>query len=303
MANLKSVSPTAPARSAVIRFAEDMICRFRDDDVQALGAQLTYYLILAFFPFLIFLLNLIGYMQLSSEQFMAELIRLLPEESGKAVDDIIAEVTRGSSRTLLSFGMIATLWAASNGINAIIKALNKAYDEEENRPFWKVRGISLLSTFVLAFVILIAMLLLVFGRPIGQYLFEHLGYPAGFEFLWSLLKAALPLTAMFGVFMLLYRLTPNRRLRWREVIPGSCFASLGWILTSLLFSYYVNHFGNYEATYGSVGGIIVLLIWLYISSLIILFGGELNASLTFLRDGKVKPTKRPFHFRWPRFLH
>jgi len=285
--------------TTAVRFAEDMICRFRDDDVQALGAQLTYYLILAFFPFLLFLMNIVGYVQLSGEQLIAELVRLLPEESGRTVNGIIAEVTQARSGTLLSFGMVATLWAASNGINAIIKALNKAYDIEENRPFWKVRGISILSTFVLAFVILTAMLLLVFGRPIGQYLFEHFGYPAGFETMWSLLKAALPLLAMFGVFMLLYRLTPNKRLRWREVVPGAGFATIGWIITSLLFSYYVNHYGNYAATYGSVGGIIVLLIWLYISSAIILLGGELNASLSFLRDGKTKPTKRPFRFRWP----
>ncbi|TJY41471.1 YihY/virulence factor BrkB family protein [Cohnella pontilimi] len=272
-------------------FAKSLITRFRDDDVPSLGAQLTYYLILSFFPFLIFLVTLLGFFSLSGDSIVHQFIRLLPTDSGQAVESVLQEVNQHRSGALLSFGMLGTIWAASNGVNAIIKGLNKAYDEEETRPFWKVRAISVASTLVLAVVILSAMLLLIFGKVIEKYIAHFLFLSDAFHMIWSILQFAVPLAAMFGVFLLLYRLTPDRRLSWREVIPGSVFATFGWIASSLLFSLYVNHFGNYSKTYGSIGGIIVLLLWLYWSSIIIVLGGEINATLAFGKEGK---QKRPF---------
>jgi membrane protein len=197
--------------------------------------------------------------------------------------------------------MIATIWAASNGINAMIKGLNKAYDEEENRPFWKVRGISLLATLFLAVVILMSVFLLIFGKSIGEYLFKWMNYPDGFELIWGILKYAIPLIALMAVFTLLYWITPNRRLTFKEVLPGAIFTTLGWIISSLLFSFYVNQFGNYTKTYGSLGGVIVLLIWLYLSSIIIIFGGEINATLAFSKDGKSKRECKKFGIDIPFF--
>ncbi|CAM4360828.1 YihY/virulence factor BrkB family protein [Paenibacillus tarimensis] len=265
-------------KERTIHFAKQLYARVKDDEVPALGAQLTYYLILAFFPFLIFLVSVLGYAHLSGSELIEQLIKLLPEETGQTVRGIVNEVTSNQSGALLSFGMLATIWAASNGINAVIKGINKAYDEEETRPFWKVRGIAILSTLVLAVVILLAMLMVVFGRVLGEYMFSWMGYPAGFELLWGIMKYVIPLLVMFGVFMLLYRVTPNRKLTWKEVIPGSAFATIGWIMTSLLFSFYVNNFGNYTKTYGSLGAVMVLLIWMYISAIIIVLGGEINAT-------------------------
>ncbi|AJY76032.1 YihY/virulence factor BrkB family protein [Paenibacillus beijingensis] len=277
----------------IMDFSRNLIARFRDDEVPALGAQLTYYLILAFFPFLIFLVTLIGFVQLSSDTVLNGLIRNLPASSGDTVRDIIREVSVNRNGAFLSVGMIATIWAASSGVNAVIKGLNKAYDEEETRPFWKVRGISLLATVVLALVIMLVMLMLIFGRSIGEYMFQLLSYPDGFEPIWAVLKYVVPLAAMIGVFMLLYWITPNRKMNFKEVIPGAVFASIGWIVTSFLFSIYVNQFGNYTKTYGSLGGVIVLLIWLYLSSIIIILGGEINATIAFGQRGlSKKPVKR-----------
>jgi membrane protein len=270
------------------RFAKSLISRFRDDDVPSLGAQLTYYLILSFFPFLIFMVTLLGFFSLSGDSVIQEFIRVLPTDTGNSVRSILTEVSAHRSGALLSFGMLATLWAASNGVNAIIKGLNKAYDEVETRPFWKVRGISLLSTLALAVVILSAMLLLVFGKLIGDYLARYLNVSSIFSVVWNILQFVVPVVAMFGVFLLLYRLTPDRKLSWREVVPGSVFATLGWIASSLLFSLYINHFGNYSKTYGSLGGIMVLLIWLYWSSIIIMLGGEINATVAFDKEGRQK---------------
>jgi membrane protein len=281
-------------------FIQCLILRFREDDVPSLGAQLTYYLILAFFPFLIFLVSLVGFAHLSTDELLGDFIRVLPSEAGQSIRNIINEVKLDQNGALLSIGMLATIWAASNGVNAIIKGLNKAYDEEENRPFWKVRGISVIATFVLAIVILISMVMLVFGRVIGQYLFQWLNYPSGFPLIWKVLKLAIPIIALLSVFLLLYRVTPNRKLTWREVIPGTLFTTIGWTASSLLFSFYVNQFGHYSKTYGSLGGIIVLLIWLYWSSIIVLLGGEINAALAFSKEGKVKCETKKFglHFPW-----
>ncbi|HUC92669.1 MAG TPA: YihY/virulence factor BrkB family protein [Paenibacillus sp.] len=289
-------------KQKALQFGQGLIERFRDDEVPALGAQLTYYLLLSFFPFLIFLVSVIGFVQMDGDSVVSDLIRVLPTDTGQTVRDIVNEVTANRSGALLSIGMLATVWAASNGINAVIKGLNKAYDEAETRPFWKVRGISVLATLVLAIVIILAMLMLVFGRAIGEFLFQWLSYPAGFDLIWGIVKYAVPLLAMFAVFMLLYRMTPNRKLTWREVVPGSIFTTVGWIATSLGFSFYVNNFGNYTKTYGSLGGVVVLLIWLYISSIIIVLGGEINATLHFDKAGiRKKPgTRYAFHFPWPK---
>lgn len=265
--------------SQTVQFMKCLYSRFREDDVPALGAQLTYYLILSFFPFLIFMISLLSFIELSGDSVVGELIRLLPSDASDTITGILGEVVDNSSGTLLSFGMIATIWSASNGINAMIKGLNKAYDIDEQRPFWKVRGISVVSTIFLVVVIILVMIMLIFGKAIGHYLFEWLGYPEGFQWTWGVLKYVIPITAMIGAFTLLYWIVPNRRLSFREVLPGAVFATFGWIVTSLLFQFYMNSFGNYSKTYGSLGGMIILLIWLYISSIIIMLGGEINATL------------------------
>ncbi|MBD2844654.1 YihY/virulence factor BrkB family protein [Paenibacillus sp. IB182496] len=282
-------------------FVQELYSRFQDDEVPALGAQLTYYLILAFFPFLIFLVTVIGYTQVSEQEVIDAIASFMPADSATMVTTILDEVRENGSGTLLSVGMLATFWAASNGINAIIKGLNKAYDEEENRPFWKVRGISLLSTVVLALIIITSMLMLIFGQVIGEQVFRLLNYPSGFDPVWTIAQYIIPLLIMVGVFMLLYKITPNRFLTFRDVLPGSLFATLGWIVTSLAFSFYVSQFGNYSKTYGSIGGIIVLLIWLYLSSIIILLGGEINAALAFIREGKRKQSSKAFALDLPFF--
>jgi membrane protein len=285
--------------SQTFQFLKCLYIRFREDDVQALGAQLTYYLILSFFPFLIFMVSLLSFIELSGDSVIGELIRLLPSDASDTISGILKEVMNNSSGTLLSFGMIATIWSASNGINAIIKGLNKAYDIEEQRPFWKVRGISLVSTIFLVIVIIIVMVMLIFGKAIGQYLFEWLNYPDGFEWTWGVLKYVLPIAAMIGAFTLLYWIVPSRRLGFKEVLPGAVFATFGWIVTSLLFQFYMNSFGNYSKTYGSLGGMIILLIWLYISSIIIMLGGEINATLASAKSKipHLKTARHSFRMR------
>ncbi len=279
-------------------FLQDLYYRIQDDEVPALGAQLTYYLILSFFPFVIFLITLSAYTPLSREDILSDLISLMPTAVGPLVNDLFKEIIQERSSAILSLGMIAAIWTASNGMMAIIRTLNKAYDVSERRPYWKVKGISIVYTVGLSIVICLAFVLLVFGQMIGRYAFGVLDIPDSFEALWGPLKYILTLVIMCSVFALLYYTAPNRRMRFYDVLPGALFTTIGWVVISLSFSYYVNHFSNYTTTYGSLGGIIILLIWLYLSSVLILLGGEINAALTLDKEGKAKTEGKSFGFRW-----
>ena len=284
-----------------IRLLKNVICRFHDDEVPALGAQITYYLILSFFPFLIFLLTLTAYTPLKAEQITADITAALPESTQSIILSIHEDVSNQSSPALLSAGMLAGIWTASSGMMALSRTLNKAYDDEETRPYWKVRLLAVVYTIGFTAAVWLSFALLVFGQVLGKWLFDRLTLYAEFERWWVTLKYLLSLLIMALIFTLLYIGAPSRKMKWREVIPGSIFATVGWVATSLLFSLYVNRFGTYAKTYGSLGGIIVLLVWLYLSSIILLLGGELNAALVFDRQGKEKTECKAFGFRLPLF--
>ncbi|WP_235885396.1 YihY/virulence factor BrkB family protein [Paenibacillus cymbidii] len=266
-------------KTTVIPFLKTVYARYKDDDVPSLAAQLTYYLILAFFPFLVFLLTAVNFPPLNRFDWLGELTAMLPADTGKSVRDIVTEALTNKNGTLLSIGAVTTLWTASKGAEAIIKALNKAYDAAETRPLWKLKAIALLYTLALAVVIIVSLLSLVFGRLLAQAVYDRLPLaPSAFGWLWGIVQFVLPLAVMLVVYSFLFVHAPNRHLRMKDAIPGAIFATLGWTALSLLFSLYVNHFAHYDDTYGSLGGIVVLLLWLYYSSLLIMVGGEINAA-------------------------
>lgn len=262
-----------------IEMFRQLLRKIKNDDVQGLSAQLTFYLILSLFPFLIFIMTLVGYANITMSDKIKYLEEIMPAEAVAIVEEIIQEVSEGRSQALLSFGMLATLWTASRGINAVIKGLNRAYDIEENRVFWRLRGLSLLATLAVGLVILLSTLLLVFGSWLKKQVFLLTDLPYIFYQLWNLLQYAVPLLVMFIVFTLLYWIAPNRRIPYKTVLPGAAFTTISWITASVLFSVYVSRFSDFTKTYGSLGGVTVLLLWLYISSIIVLVGGEINARL------------------------
>ncbi|ABN53386.1 MAG TPA: YihY/virulence factor BrkB family protein [Hungateiclostridium thermocellum] len=263
----------------LIEIIKDIYTRSRDDDVPALAAQLTYYFILALFPFLIFLITLLSYTPITGEEAMNFFARILPPLAFNAVLDVVNEITASPRETFLSFGMIAALWASSNGMKAVIRGINKAYDQKETRPFWMVRLISLVAVIILAFTVIFSLALLLFGETAEKELFYHFRFPNIYRGVCTTVRFLLPVILMFCVFILLYMLTPSRRLSLKEVLPGSAFSALSWILVTTLFSLYINNFADFSKMYGSIGGIIALLVWLYWISIIIMLGGELNASL------------------------
>lgn len=253
--------------------------RYKEDEVPALSAQITYYLVLSLFPFLIFLSALASYLPIDGNKVMDDLSRLIPPYIISLIKGIVGEILETRSTALLSFSMLGTLWASSKGISSIIRGLNKAFDEEEKRPFWKLAPLSLLFTVVFAVGILFSIILLVFGEVIGRNLFRNLGISLSFERTWDLIRLVASVLLLLLVFIALYYLMPNRRMKIRQTIPGALFATLGWLIVSLVFSIYVNNFNYFSVTYGSIGGIILLLIWLYWISMLVLMGGEVNAAI------------------------
>lgn len=278
----------------IVRDIKNLIFRFRDDEVLALASQLAYSLIFSFFPFLIFLMTLVGYSPISSDEVLSGLNRILPYDTLELIKNTIIEVVETKNGHLLSLSLIATLWTSSGGFNAVIRGLNKAYDEAEHRSIFKVQLVAILCTVGVTLVIVITILLLVFGQTLGRILAIRLGLSYQFQVTWNVFRYIIILLSTIFIFAALYHFTPCRRLTWREVIPGAIFSTMGLVSVSIGFAFYVNNFGNYSRIYGSIGAVIVLLTWLFLLAIIIIMGGELNATLAFDREGKEKPKGKKF---------
>ncbi|WP_442853247.1 YihY/virulence factor BrkB family protein [Bacillus sp. EB01] len=256
---------------------KQLLHRIKEDDLPGLSAQLAYYFLLSLFPLLIFLLTLMPYLPIPQRDILGAIQDFAPPEAFALIEKNLNSIMENRSGGLLSLGIIGTIWSASNGINALVRAFNKAYNVDETRSFIVARGMSILFTFGMVFVFIIALVLPVFGEEIGKFLFSFLGLDGAFIVIWNLIRWALTPLILFGIFTILYWVAPNLKMKCKSAIPGAIFATIGWIITSLGFSFYVSNFGNYTSTYGSIGGIIILMIWLYLSAFIILLGGEINA--------------------------
>ncbi|GAE94408.1 ribonuclease BN [Gracilibacillus boraciitolerans JCM 21714] len=262
-----------------IRFIKRLAERITSDEVPGLAAQLSYFFLLSLFPFMIFLVTLIGYLPFNDIDVMNFVSTYAPNEIMNLLNDNLTQIMHNRNSGLLSISIIGTLWSASNGINALIRSFNKAYDIEEDRSFIVTRGISIVLTIAMLLVIIIAFVLPIFGRMIGVYLFSLLGLSDGFLQWWNTLRWVISSVVFFLVLIVLYRLAPSKKVYFKHVYIGAIFATIFWQLASLAFSYYVSSMGNYSATYGSLGGVIILMIWFYLSGIIIITGGEINAEI------------------------
>ncbi|WP_040984616.1 YihY/virulence factor BrkB family protein [Oceanobacillus jeddahense] len=264
---------------------KDFWGRYKEVEVFGLAAQLAYFFILSLFPFLIFLLNLIPYLPIDMDLILETIGDFAPEQVMGLITTNLESLTVQNSG-LLSISIIGTLWAASNGVNAITRAFNHAYGIKTDRSFIVARLVAMVLTIGMILIIILALLLPVFGRMIGVYLFSWIGFTSSFLAVWGTLRWVASSFIFFIVLLFLYKLAPNGRLRFSQVVWGTAFATLAWQLVSWGFSFYVNNLGNFSATYGSLGTIIVLLIWFYLFGIIIITGGILNA--TMLEQKKMK---------------
>ena len=262
---------------AAFKYARQLALHYRDDDLAAMSAQISYYLILAFFPFLFFLINLLSFTPLPNRLLIANFNAILPQETTLLVKMMLTETVQAKSGAMLVLSMLASLWAASRGMSAIIHGLNHSYGVKESRRFIRLNLVALLSTIGLSVMVMLSFIMIVLGRIIGSTIFGYLGAKSLFYSIWSFLRYGITFALLLTTFYLIYRYLPNRKLTGNHVLAGTIFTTVGWIGASLLFSFYVNNFGSYATVYGSLGGMFALIFWLYISTLIFLLGGAINA--------------------------
>ena len=259
-----------------------LVNRINQDQIFGRAAQLSYYFLLALFPLLLFLINILGYLAQQGTLFRDKLLvyvaALMPASAFLLVHNTLDEVSAASGKGKLSFGLLAALWAASNGLGAISETLNIAYNVKEKRPWWKVRLICIGLTVALAILILAALAIVLYGGTIGEALATRYGFSNLFTIVWKIVQWPIALLFVLTTFNLVYNFAPNIPGHARRWITPGAFVGVGlWLLVSFGFRLYLGFFDSYSVTYGSLGAVIILMLWFYLSGVAILIGGEVNS--------------------------
>ena len=254
------------------------------DDVFGDAAKLAYYFLLALFPLLIFLTSAIGLVIGSGTGIRHALFnylsQIMPSSAFQLIDNTVWEVTNASGAGKLSFGLLATLWAAASGVGAMMRSLDTAYEVQESRPWWKQRLVALGLTLALSVLIIGAVVVIFGGSKIADYLGTRYGFSDAFVITWKILQWPIAFAFMLLAFALIYFLAPDfRKQHWKWITPGSVVGVAAWLLVSFAFKGYLHFFDSYSKTYGSLGAVIVLMLWLYLTGAAVLIGGQVNAEI------------------------
>lgn len=257
----------------VSSFARDLVREIDEDHLIDFAGSVAFSAFLAVFPFLLFVVALAGLVIDPStiDSLIAQIRAVAPAQVTDILEQRLTALTSGSSPGLLTFSFVGAVWSASSAVAALTTALNEAYDVPEGRPFWKTRGLAILVTLGAAVLVIVASALAIATPAVVGRLPSFLGA----VLLWLRWPVAAGLMAL--VVACLYYFLPDVEQRFRFITPGSLVAVIGWILASLGFSLYVEHFSSYEVVYGALGSVIVLMLWMWISALVILVGAEINA--------------------------
>lgn len=245
------------------------------------ASSLAFNFFLAFFPSIIVFLTLIPYIPVTGlQETLMELLNVvLPPSTNEITFNALDDIINNTRASLLSIGFLLALYFSTNGINSLIEAFNASYHIRENRPIIQQRILSLGLTLLLSFMLIIAMGLIIFGKFVVSYLTEYklITQYAGELILYG--KWFTILLVLWLGISVLFHLGPSIKSKWKLFTPGSILATLGIIITSIGFNYYINHFSQYNKIYGSIGTLMIILIWMYFNSIILLTGFELNASI------------------------
>jgi membrane protein len=275
-----------------------------EGDLLTRAAALGYYFLFSLFPLLLFLLSILGYFAERETELRRDLFsylaRLVPRSAWDLVQKTLDEVTKNAGKGKISFGLLAALWVASAGIAAIGEALNAAYGVKESRPWWRVRLLAIGLTLAIAAIVIGALLLVIYSGQIGEYLAQRLGWGELFLVLWNLLQWPIVISCTLLSIALIYYFTPDlKEQRWYWITPGSVTAIILWLTVSFILRLYLRFFDRYSVTYGSLGALIVLMLWFYLTGAAILIGGKVNAEIEHAAakrgapDAKAEGEKRP----------
>lgn len=280
---LHSISPafyrSVPWKRVLRRVAREV----QRDDVFGRAAQLSYFLVFSMVPALLMLTVVLGYAARGAEMrtvLLAWVGRVAPGQGFDLINEVLEHVAADPSAGKLSFGIVTTLWAASSGMSAVIEGLNRAYEICEERSWWRTRALAAAMTVGLSVLITTALVVLVYGRQLGTAAAEWFGYGPGFQRFWMVVRWPSVILFVFIGLLMLYRFGPNlEEQRWRWIVPGAAFALVLWVLVSFGLRTYLQHFPTFGAVYGALGAVLVLMLWLYLTSAAVLIGGELNSEI------------------------
>ena len=259
------------------KFAKEMFYRVMYDEISLLSANLSYYFILSLFPMLIVVLALTPYFKIDQQFLLEKIQSYAPGDLGDYLFDMISEVLNNKNNTIITVGIVFTLWSASSGIYGIIIAFNNAFRVRDGRIWIVTKLISVILTALFLVGMFVALVLIVFGKQLTYILFHKFNLDEGYYNLWSVLNSSLPVLFIFLIFVFLYTMGPNLKLKAISIIPGAIFATISWIIVSKLFGYYIDHFSSYIKTYGTIGAFMAFVLWLYITGYILIIGAEINA--------------------------
>ena len=280
-----------PLHRVLIRTVHEFIA----DEMSTYASALAYQMLFSLFPFILFLIALIGFLHLpdffSWLRLQSELV--LPPQALEQVNPVIDQLQQ-SKGGLLSVGIVIALWTASAGVRLMMSAMNAAYDVVEGRPVWKRIPLSIFYTVGIAGMLLAAAALMVLGPQVMSWVASQVGMEEIIVTVWTVLRWPAIVILMMVAVALIYYVMPDVKQEFRFITPGSVLAVVVWIIASLGFGYYVKTFADYNAMYGSIGAIIVLLLYFYISAAVLLLGAEMNAAIEHLSsEGKNPGEKEP----------
>ncbi|AIS11617.1 YihY/virulence factor BrkB family protein [Pseudomonas chlororaphis] len=269
------------------------VTEFIDDEMSTYASALAYQMLFSLFPFILFLIALIGFLHLpdffSWLRLQSELV--LPPQALEQVNPVIDQLQQ-SKGGLLSVGIVIALYTASAGVRLMMSAMNAAYDVVEKRPLWKRFPLSIFYTIGIAGMLLVAAALMVLGPQVMGWIAAQVGLEDFIVTVWTILRWPVIVILMMVAVALIYYVMPDVKQEFRFITPGSVLAVVVWIIASLGFAFYVKTFANYNAMYGSIGAIIVLLLYFYISSAVLLLGAEMNAAIEHMSSDGKNPGER-----------
>ncbi|WP_455537968.1 YihY/virulence factor BrkB family protein [Terrisporobacter sp.] len=248
--------------------------------IKSKAAEMSFYLLLSVFPFFIFTISLVVYTPIIKlSRYIYILKEIMPTSAFYIVSSLVQSAIENRSFSFLISSFALTMYTMSRAVVSLIRGMNKSFNIRETRPYFEVLFISLVFVIMLIVLIFISMIFLVFGENLGAFVFNLIGIDKYFIHIWDLCRYIVGITTVIIILTNLYKFTPNKRLTFRQVIPGAVVSTLCWLVVSFAYSFYSNNYARYDVIYGSLGGIIVLMTWVYLISFSILIGCEINARL------------------------
>ena len=292
----------------LVDFLKLIYKEMNEDHVMAFAGNLTYKGLFAIFPFFTFLLSLLGLFNATDlvNTMVDKLSGIVPQSATKFIEGQLLSITQSQAESAFTFGAIISLllalWGVSGAFRSVMEAMNVMYEVEEDRPFWKVYGLSIFMSLAVIVLLVGALVLVIFGESIGVKVADLVGLGSLFATLWSIVQWPVVALVVLFAFALIYYFAPAVEQRFRWISPGAIIAFVFWLIFSLLFSLYASTFGgsSYNETYGSLAGVIVLMLYVYYSALIMLIGAEVNQVIEWhIPGGKNEGEKIPEDDRRP----